>query len=52
MQNAVKPSPWSDFMDLKKGNLYTISKEEKVNQLISEKKNNEFFFFLLIETTL
>ncbi|CAF1092379.1 unnamed protein product [Rotaria sp. Silwood1] len=29
LQTAVKPSPWSDFMDLKKGNLYSLSREEK-----------------------
>ena len=34
LQNTIRPSPWSDFMDLKKGNLYTISKEEKVDQFI------------------
>ena len=30
LQNPVKPSPWSDFMDLKKGNIYSLSREEKV----------------------
>ena len=32
LQTTVKPSPWSDFMDLKKGNVYDISREEKVNE--------------------
>ncbi|CAM4906603.1 unnamed protein product [Rotaria socialis] len=29
LHNVIKPSPWSDFMDLKKGNLYSLSQEEK-----------------------
>ncbi|CAF0828959.1 unnamed protein product [Rotaria sordida] len=38
LQNAVKPSPWSDFMDLKKGNLYSLSIEEK-KQLYNQSKS-------------
>ncbi|CAF1054651.1 unnamed protein product [Rotaria sordida] len=29
LNNAIKPSPWSDFIDLKKGHLYSLTKEEK-----------------------
>lgn len=35
LQNPVKPSPWSDFMDMKKGNVYHLSREEKVRDLRS-----------------
>ncbi|CAF2531957.1 unnamed protein product [Rotaria sp. Silwood2] len=38
LQNAVRPSPWSDFMDLKKGNLYSLSREEK-KQLYDQSKS-------------
>lgn len=36
LQTTVKPSPWSDFMDVKKGNIYSLSQEEKVDQSIVE----------------
>ncbi|CAF1294841.1 unnamed protein product [Rotaria sp. Silwood1] len=38
LHNAVKPSPWSDFIDLKKGNLYSMTKEEK-KELYNQSKS-------------
>ena len=32
LQTLVKPLPWSDFMHLKKGNLHSLSIEEKVRR--------------------
>ncbi|CAF3173901.1 unnamed protein product [Rotaria sp. Silwood2] len=38
LHNAIKPSPWSDFIDLKKGNLYSLTKEEK-KELYNQSKS-------------
>ncbi|CAF4115313.1 unnamed protein product [Rotaria magnacalcarata] len=38
LHTAIKPSPWSDFIDLKKGHLLSLTKEEK-KELYNQSKS-------------
>ncbi|CAF3377290.1 unnamed protein product [Rotaria socialis] len=38
LQTAIKPSPWSDFIDLKKGHLLSLTREEK-KELYNQSKS-------------
>lgn len=36
LEKAKKPLPWSDFVDMRKGNVYSLSKQEKVGRRQNE----------------
>ena len=54
LQTIVKPLPWSDFMHLKKGNLHSLSIEEKVRRSrdFATRRSLSLSPFIGIETTL